>query len=170
MSCSCTRTAPSPTGLAPLITLVGALCPKYARVHALAIFSLRDSKDLVCSGLFEWYPFLSQSSQRLRQRCKAAYEPATVVVSSNVGIVYRLLTIACFAYVISMHRRICEMFFGTITTGFTKGVGPSTGSIIPRSRISVVLSWTFSLRLKGILPGVSQWGLYPGIFACISTS
>ena len=93
------------------------------------------------------------------------YEPATVVGSSNVGIGYRLRMIACFAYVMSMHRRISEK--RTITTGLTQGVGPSTGSIIPRFRISVVLSWTFSLRLKGILPGVSQWGLYPGIFVCI---
>ena len=119
---------------------------------------------------FQWCLFLGQSSQRFRQHCKVGYEPATVVGSSNVGIGYRLQTIACFAYVMSMHRRIYELLFGTITTGFTKCVGPSTGSIIPRSRISVVLSWTFSLRLKGILPGVSQWGLYPGIFVCISTS
>ena len=59
--------------------------------------------------------------------------------------------IAWFACLMSTHRQISPLFFGTISTGLTQGAGPSTGSIIPMSNSSVVLSRIFPLRLNGIL-------------------
>ena len=48
----------------------------------------------------------------------------------------------------------------------------STGSIIPRSKSSVVLSWFLDLRVLSckVVSQVSQWGLYPGLSACFVLS
>ena len=92
-----------------------------------------------------WYP-------HLRSNLLKTLEPFMVCnTSSTVGIGYRLRMIAWFACLMSTHRRISPLFFGIITTGLTPGARPSTGSIIPMSNSSVVLSRIFPLRLNGIL-------------------
>ena len=91
-----------------------------------------------------WYPYL-------RSNLLKTLEPFVVCnTSSTVGIGCRLCMIAWFACLMSTHRRISPLFFGTITTRLTQGAGPSTGSIIPMSNNSAVLSRIFPLRLNGI--------------------
>lgn len=75
--------------------------------------------------------------------------------SSTVGIGKSSLTMAPLARLISRQSWTSFPGFGTITTGFTRGVGPFTGSMMLKLEYSLILNSTAPRRLNGMC--LSGW-------------
>ncbi len=92
--------------------------------------------------------------------------------SSTVGIGNLSRMIAAFACLMSKHILISAFALGTMTTGFTQGVAPSTFSIMSMLSSSLIFFSTASEEEwdapQGLLLLVSLCGLYAGWFVLCS--
>ncbi len=91
--------------------------------------------------------------------------------SSTVGIVNLPRMIAAFARLMSKHILISAFALGTMTTGFTQGVAPSTFSIMSMLSSSFIFFSTASLRwngtrLRGCATGVTVLSICRLICLC----